>query len=154
MKKMNAAKHSMSPLRRIGRTLRWCIIVVLLGILVVRMTGIAEQLAYWPSRAEFMTPREYQDVWFDTPGALPTALSSHDSRITIMTAQHRGLGTVVDASRSTVRDSFQCLNPVIEPRTAIAQCINTYIVDCENTPQYLFIASDKIGDTLGWCGFW
>jgi len=56
-----------STLRRVVRTLRWVLIVLLFALLVVRMSGIAEQLAYWPSRNLIVTPAAYEDVWITTP---------------------------------------------------------------------------------------
>jgi len=52
---------------RAVRTLRWCLIVLLVGLFIVRVGGCAEGLAYWPSRGEFVTPAGYEDVWIDTP---------------------------------------------------------------------------------------
>ena len=59
-----------SWVKRIGRTLRWTLIVLLLGLLALRMTGAAERLAYFPSRHLFTTPAQYEDIWITTPDGL------------------------------------------------------------------------------------
>ena len=52
--------------QRVFRTLRWSAAILLLTILVVRLIGAAESLAYWPSRDPFPTPPWNQDVWITT----------------------------------------------------------------------------------------
>lgn len=42
----------------------------LLVLVVIRLTGCTESLAYWPSRDDFLTPANYQDVEFQTPDGL------------------------------------------------------------------------------------
>lgn len=59
-----------NTLKRLGRTLRWTLIVLLLALLGIRMSGIAEQLAYWPSRQLIVTPAEYEDIWITTPDGI------------------------------------------------------------------------------------
>jgi dipeptidyl aminopeptidase/acylaminoacyl peptidase len=45
---------------------RTVLVVLLLLILVNRMFGFAERLAFWPSRQAFQTPAIYEDVWIET----------------------------------------------------------------------------------------
>ncbi len=59
-----------SPRKRIARTLRYTLAFLLIALLGVRISGVAEQLAYWPSRQTFTTPPAYQDITFQTPDAL------------------------------------------------------------------------------------
>lgn len=67
---MPIQKKPTSTLKRIARTLRWTLIVLLLALLAVRMSGVAEQLAYFPSRHLIVTPAEYEDIWITTPDGL------------------------------------------------------------------------------------
>lgn len=39
-------------------------------ILLARLTGVAESIAYWPSREPFATPAIYEDVWIATDDGL------------------------------------------------------------------------------------
>lgn len=59
-----------TPLRRIARTLRRTLALVLLLVLIARVTGAAETLAYWPSREPFDTRSSDEDVWITTPDGL------------------------------------------------------------------------------------
>lgn len=68
MMKSSTPKPSLT--KRIGRTFRWTLIVLLIALLGVRFSGIAEQLAYWPSRNLIVTPSTYQDIWIETPDGL------------------------------------------------------------------------------------
>ncbi|MCC5822221.1 MAG: alpha/beta fold hydrolase [Phycisphaerales bacterium] len=40
--------------------------VLVLGLLVIRLTGCIESMAYHPFRADFVTPPGYEDVWITT----------------------------------------------------------------------------------------
>ncbi len=55
---------------QVFRTVRWSVIVLLVGVGVVRMSGCAERLAYFPSPQAFVTPEGYEDVWFETADGL------------------------------------------------------------------------------------
>jgi len=59
-------KPKPTPLKRIARTLRYTLAFLLIALLTLRMTNLAEQLAYWPSRNSFT----YQDITFQTPDGL------------------------------------------------------------------------------------
>jgi len=63
-------KPKPTPLKRIARTLRYTLAFLLIALLMLRMTNLAEQLAYWPSRNSFTTPPAYQDITFQTPDGL------------------------------------------------------------------------------------
>jgi len=58
-------KHA-RPAVRIARIMLPFILV----LVVIRLTGCTESFAYWPSRDEFATPANYQDVEFTTPDGL------------------------------------------------------------------------------------
>jgi len=64
------AKEPKSLIKRIAQTLRWTLIILLLALLGVRVSGIVEQLAYWPSRQLTLTPGHYQDLWITTPDGI------------------------------------------------------------------------------------
>lgn len=80
-----ASKMASSPARASGngppsrgagsrrRLVRWSrlLAVLLLVILAMRIFGVIESRAfYFPSRAEFATPRGFEDVWIDAPGGV------------------------------------------------------------------------------------
>jgi len=65
-----STKPNPSYLKRIVRTLRYTLAFLLIALLSIRMTNLAEQLAYWPSRKSFTTPNAYQDITFKTPDGL------------------------------------------------------------------------------------
>lgn len=64
---MTERKH---PARGLIR--RWGVIagVLLLGMLMIRLTGCVESMAYYPSRQPFRTPPLYEDVWITTDDGL------------------------------------------------------------------------------------
>lgn len=45
-------------------------LLVASAILLARLTGVAESIAYWPSREPFATPAIYEDVWITTDDGL------------------------------------------------------------------------------------
>lgn len=55
---------------RIGRTVRLFLVVALLGVLVFRLFGFAERMAYLPSRDEPVTPHGAEDLWLTTSDGL------------------------------------------------------------------------------------
>ena len=52
---------------RIWKSLRTITVILLTLLIIVRVTGVAEQLAYWPTRDTPPTPSAYEDVWISTP---------------------------------------------------------------------------------------
>jgi dipeptidyl aminopeptidase/acylaminoacyl peptidase len=54
------------PRTRILRLLTAIALVLAAIVLLIRLTGVAESLAYFPSRQPFTTPPAYQDVWFES----------------------------------------------------------------------------------------
>lgn len=45
-------------------------LIVAAAVLLARVTGVAESIAYWPSREPFATPAAYEDVWITTDDGL------------------------------------------------------------------------------------
>ena len=60
------ATHQTCCMRNVCKHVRRLLIVFLGILLLVRLTGYAERLAFWPSRRAFETPSRYEDVWFTT----------------------------------------------------------------------------------------
>ncbi|MBL4697579.1 MAG: alpha/beta fold hydrolase [Phycisphaerales bacterium] len=92
-----------SILKRITRTLRWTLIVLLLALLGVRFSGAAEQLAYFPSRHLIVTPAEYEDLWITTPDGLklhawfmPAKRIPENQRAPAILHAHGNAGNIAD----------------------------------------------------------
>jgi len=56
-----------SSLRRYWHSLRAIAVLLLIVLIAIRVTGVAEQLAYWPTRDTPPTPLGYEDIWITTP---------------------------------------------------------------------------------------
>lgn len=55
--------------RRLAR-LAGLFVAAVAALAVVRLTGCAESLAYWPTRNETLTPPRHESVWFETDDGL------------------------------------------------------------------------------------
>lgn len=64
---MRSTEHKPDPRPRIWKSLRTIAAILLTLLFIVRVTAVAEQLAYWPTRDTPTTPSAYQDVWITTP---------------------------------------------------------------------------------------
>lgn len=63
MTQSSSAERDQAGVFSVWRTARLLVVVALLGVLVFRLFGIAERMAYLPSRDEPVTPQGAEDLW-------------------------------------------------------------------------------------------
>jgi uncharacterized protein len=62
-----STRTTRTTIKRFARTIGRTLILLLVALLAVSCSGVAERLAFWPSRKTFETPANYEDVWIRTP---------------------------------------------------------------------------------------